>query len=144
MPWMGACIAGNDFQAGWRQAMDQGKMSPKILEISWGHIEVEDLGAGKDFKLYPGGGREWDWTETGTSHTPGIQSADVEELLAHGASTVVLSQGMDKRLQVDPATLEYLKQRSVAVHVAETRQAAEIYNKLAEDVPVAGLFHSTC
>ena len=28
------------------------------------------------------------------------------ELLAHGATAVVLSQGMDKRLQVDPATLE--------------------------------------
>ncbi len=124
--------------------MDQGKVSPRILEISWGHIEVEGLGAGKDFKLYPGGGREWDWTETGTRHRPGIQPADVEELLARGASTVVLSQGMDRRLQIDPATLKYLEQRSIAVHVAETRQAVEIYNKLAEDVPVAGLFHSTC
>jgi len=42
--------------------------SPRIVEISWGHLEVEGLGAGKDFKLYPGGGRPWDWNETGTWH----------------------------------------------------------------------------
>ncbi len=124
--------------------MDQEKPSPQILEISWGHMEVEGLGAGKDFKLYPGGGRDWDWSETGMSHSPGIQPADVEELLAHGATAVVLSRGMDRRLQVDPAAQEYLERRSITVHVAETREAVEIYNKLADTVQVAGLFHSTC
>ncbi len=124
--------------------MDQKKPSPRILAVSWGHMEVESLGAGKDFKLYPGGGREWDWSETGTRHSPGIQPADVEELLAHGATAVVLSQGMDKRLQVDPATLEYLERQPVEVHVAGTLEAAQIYNELAGAVPVAGLFHSTC
>jgi hypothetical protein len=118
--------------------------APRIREISWGHMEVEGLGAGKDFKLYPAGGRAWDWTETGTRHSPGIQPADVEELLARGAATVVLSQGMNKQLQIDPVTRRYLEQRSVTVHVAETREAVEIYNELAEGAPVAGLFHSTC
>jgi hypothetical protein len=124
--------------------MDQQKPSPRILAVSWGHMEVESLGAGKDFKLYPGGGREWDWSETGMSHSPGIQPADVEELLAHGAVAVVLSQGMDKRLQVDPATLEYLERQSIEVHIAGTLEAAQIYNELAGAVSVAGLFHSTC
>jgi len=124
--------------------MDQEKSSPRILQISWGHMEVEGLGAGKDFKLYPGGGRDWDWAETGTRHSPGIQPADVEELLAHGSDAIVLSQGMEMRLQVDPATLEYLGQRSISVHVAETSEAVEIYNKLAATTAVGGLFHSTC
>jgi hypothetical protein len=30
------------------------------------------------------------------------------------------------------------------VHAAQTREAVRIYNDLAQDVPVAGLFHSTC
>jgi len=124
--------------------MDQEKRPPRILEISWGRMEVEGLGAGKDFKLYPGGGREWDWAETGTGHSPGIQPADVEELLAHGATTVVLSRGMDEQLHVAPATQAYLDQRSVKVHVAETLEAVKIYNELAEGIPVGGLFHSTC
>jgi len=127
-----------------RQMMGQRVRSPRISEFSWGRIEVEDLGAFKDVKLYPGGGREWNWAETGTRHVPGVQPADVEELLVHGAAAVVLSQGMDMMLHVSPATLEYLEQRSIAVHVAETRQAVQTYNKLADDVPVGGLFHSTC
>ena len=124
--------------------MDQQQSSPRILAISWGHMEVEGIGEWKDFKLYPGGGREWDWSETGMSHSPGIQPADVQELLDRGAAAVVLSRGMEERLRVDPAALEYLEQQSVEVHVAETREAVQIYNNLAGAVPVGGLFHSTC
>lgn len=123
---------------------EQPGRSPRVLELSWGHMAVEGVGVGKDFKLYPGGGRAWDWSETGTQHSPGIQPGDVEELLAHGASTVVLSQGMDLRLHVDPSTLSALRDRGVVVHVLGTREAVELYNKLAEDQPVGGLFHSTC
>ncbi|PZV88428.1 Protein of unknown function [Micromonospora phaseoli] len=108
-------------------------------------MDVEDLGVGKDFKLYPGGGRSWDWSETGTRHNPGVQPDDVQELLAHGATTVVLSRGMQLQLQVDPRTLRLLEERGVAVHVAETTEAVQIYNNLATSgTAVAGLFHSTC
>jgi hypothetical protein len=130
--------------AGMADAVTRAKRAPQILAISWGRMEVEGLGAGKDFKLYPGGGRPWNWAGTGTRHSPGIQPADVEELLAHGADAVVLSQGMNERLQVHPATRRYLQQHSVRVHVAKTRQAVKIYNDLAKGTLVAGLFHSTC
>ncbi|MBO3741255.1 hypothetical protein [Actinoplanes flavus] len=86
--------------------------SPRITSVSWGEMTVEGLPPGKDFKLWPGGGRPWDWTETGTRHSPGIQPADVEELLEHGATTVVLSRGMDLVLQIDPATLRALRDRA--------------------------------
>ena len=120
------------------------KQPPRIAGISWGRMEVEGLGAGKDFKLYPGGGRAWDWAETGTRHSPGVQQADVEELVARGATAVVLSQGMHQQLQVHPDTSRYLAERSITVHVAETREAVRIYNDLAGGTLVAGLFHSTC
>ena len=87
--------------------------SPKITAIEWGRLEVEGLAPGKDFKLYPGGGREWDWSETGLRHSPGIQPADVEELLANGATTVVLSRGMWLQLQVGPDTLRFLEDQTV-------------------------------
>ncbi|MEZ5425000.1 MAG: Mth938-like domain-containing protein [Pyrinomonadaceae bacterium] len=118
--------------------------SPRITHISWGRMEVEGLGLGKDFKLYPGGGRDWDWSETGTRHVPGIQPADVEELLDHGSQVIVLTRGMELVLQTCPETLDLLRQRGIPVHVEETRAAVELYNKLAEDTPVGGLFHSTC
>ncbi|GAA4587688.1 hypothetical protein BJY16_008306 [Actinoplanes octamycinicus] len=118
--------------------------SPKILAVSWGKMAVEGLPEGKDFKLWPGGGRPWDWNETGTRHEPGVQPADVAELLDNGATVLVLSRGMDLVLQVDPATLELLRERGVEVHVAETTEAVRIYNGLAGTVAVGGLFHSTC
>ncbi len=124
--------------------MSQGGRSPKIVDVSWGRMEVEGLGAGKDYKLYPGGGREWDWSETGTRHVPGIQVADVEELIAYGASVVVLSLGIDQQLHVDPSTLRYLEERGIEVHVLETGEAVKVYNDLVDDVAVGGLFHSTC
>ena len=118
--------------------------SPKILTLGWGAMEVEYLGHGRDFKLWPGGGRPWDWTETNTHHQPGIQPADVEELLEHGARHIVLSRGQQCRLQTTPETLSYLEDKGVTVHVAETREAVRYYNRLAEKAPVGGLFHSTC
>lgn len=124
---------------------DQHMASPRITHLAWGRMTVDGVGSGKDFKLWPGGGREWDWNETGTRHVPGIQPADVEELLAHGARTVVLARGMRLALQTRGDTLALLESRGVAVHVAETNEAARIYNELATcGEAVGGLFHSTC
>ncbi len=119
--------------------------SPRITHLSWGRILVEGKSQPyKDAKLFPGGSREWDWNETGTRHAPGIQSADVAELLEHGAQIIVLSKGMWERLQVCPETLQFLEGRGVAVHVLQTETAVKLYNQLAEKESVGGLFHSTC
>jgi hypothetical protein len=118
--------------------------SPKVVAVSWARIEVDGLGVYKDAKLYPGGGEEWDWDETGTRHDPGVQLADVEDLIEHGATTVVLSQGMELRLGVPETTVKALRERGITVHVAETTEAVELYNELADSVPVGGLFHTTC
>ncbi len=120
------------------------KNSPRISHISWGRMDVDGLGTGKDFKLYPSGGRAWDWSETGTRHVPGIQPSDVRELLECGSKVVVLTRGMDLVLQTCPETLQLLKARGIPVHVAETREAVALYNTLAENEAVGGLFHSTC
>ena len=107
-------------------------------------MEVDGVGPGKDFKLYPGGGREWDWDETGTRHVPGIQPSDVAELLERGCEVIVLTRGMELVLQTCVETLEMLRERGIPVHVEETRAAVRLYNELAEDHAVGGLFHSTC
>lgn len=124
--------------------MNDKPRSPKIAHVSWGRIEVEGLGAGKDMKLYPGGGREWDWGETGTQHDPGIQPADVEELVERGATVVVLSRGMTLRLKTSPETIHFLEERGIEVHIKETKGAVDLYNMLAQSRAVGGLFHTTC
>jgi hypothetical protein len=118
--------------------------SPRITHISWGQMDIQGLGRGKDFKLYPGGGRPWDWNETGTRHVPGIQPADVLELLERGSRIIVLTRGMQLVLRTCPETLALLRERGIPVHVEETRAAVALYNQLAADTPVGGLFHSTC
>ena len=118
--------------------------SPQIHHLSWGRMEVDGVGIGKDFKLWPGGGREWDWRETGTHHVPGIQPADIEELLEKDSQTIVLSRGMLLMLQTCQETLDLLEEKNITVHVAETKEAAKIYNDLAaRGNQVGGLFHST-
>ncbi len=119
--------------------------SPKITHLSWGRLEVEGQGGTfKDAKLFPGGAREWDWNETGTDHEPGIQPADVEELLEHGATTVVLSKGFYERLQVRRVTLQELEERNVSAHVEQTEEAVRLYNELSKSERVGALIHSTC
>jgi hypothetical protein len=120
------------------------KRSPRITALAWGKIEVEGAGTFRDAKVFPGGAREWNWRETGTEHTPGIQPADVRELLNHGATTIVLSQGVLKRLGICPETLELLKQQGVDVRVLPTHDAVNLYNELRETEQIAGLFHTTC
>ena len=119
--------------------------SPRILAVSFGRMEVEGLGVGSDFMLYPGGGRPWDWKQSDTHHKPGIRRADVEELLDRGAETIVLSRGMNLALHVAPETWQFLDSSPAAVFVGSTQDAVEAYNLLlASGRHVAGLFHSTC
>ena len=119
--------------------------SPTIESAEWGRIEVAGFDDPFcDVKLWPGGARPWDWTETDTHHVPGIQPADVEELVAAGAEIVILSKGFHKRLQVQDQTISWLRRRGIEAEVLETSQAVERYNELADERAVGGLFHSTC
>ena len=123
--------------------MEEAMHSPRITHLSWGRIEVED-GSFKDAKLFPGGSRAWDWNETGTDHVPGTQPADVEELLEHGASVVVLSRGFYERLHICQQTMQMLKDKNIPVHVEQTEAAVRLYNELRETERVGALIHSTC
>ena len=62
-----------------------------------------------------------------------------------GCTHAVLSRGMNEKLGVPDATVRWLEGQGLTVHVAETRKAVEIYNRLVEDgAKVGGVFHSTC
>jgi hypothetical protein len=107
-------------------------------------VEVEGAGPFRDAKLFPGGAREWDWDETGTRHRPGVQPADIEELLDRGARIIVLSRGMLNQLRVPGPTKRWLEGQGVEVHVLESAAATERYNELSKTEPVGALIHSTC
>uniref|UniRef100_A0A7R9Z4K1 Mth938 domain-containing protein n=1 Tax=Pseudictyota dubia TaxID=2749911 RepID=A0A7R9Z4K1_9STRA len=121
--------------------------SPKVTDHSWGNIFVETR-PGKSFKnvkLYPGGAKNWKWSENGTKHRPGIAPGDVDDLLDAGATTVVLSKGVLERLHVRPDTMDKLNGLGIDVEVLQTDEAVARYNELVDSgVPVGALIHSTC
>lgn len=125
--------------------MSRDERSPRIVDISWGSIRVDGLGSPlKDAKLYPGGAREWDWKETGTRHTPGIQPADVSELVDHAVTVVILARGMNEMLSVKLETLDLLQDLGIETHVLQTEEAVRLYNQLRVSKRVGALIHSTC
>lgn len=119
-----------------------------ITSLSWGNMEVSIDGEKrvfKDCKVWPGGAREWRWGETGTHHTPGIQPADIEEILEKDVDEIVLGRGQLGRLGVSSETEVILRNRGVACHIEKTRKAIAMFNKLTkEGKRVGGVFHSTC
>lgn len=116
-----------------------------ILSSGWGRMEIESIDRGKDFKLWPGGGRNWDWSEHGTEHRRGVPPAEVEELIAQGSRVVILTTGRLNRLKIQKATIDYLKEKGVEVVVARTGKGIKCYNEyIARGYMVGGLFHSTC
>ncbi|RME88533.1 MAG: hypothetical protein D6770_06760 [Anaerolineae bacterium] len=121
---------------------------PVITRLTWGQIEVTYSGKThrfRDCKIGPQGAREWNWKETGTRHQPGIQVADIEEILGQGVEVVILGCGRLRALGVTPEVEETLKQRNVEYHIEETGRAVELYNRLAsQGRRVGGLFHTTC
>jgi hypothetical protein len=64
--------------------------------------------------------------------------------LSGPAAAVVLSLGMELRLQIAPATIDLLRERDITFHSAQTLDAVDLYNALADTGGVGGLFHSTC
>ena len=56
----------------------------------------------------------------------------------------MLSRGMAECLRVPGETLDFLKERRIEAHILPTTEAAELYNRLAKEEPVGGLFHTTC
>jgi hypothetical protein len=119
-----------------------------ITKISWGRIEVvcnEQTYTYKDCQIGPTGSKEWDWNLTGTKHNPGIQIADIAEIIDQGLEVIILTRGMQLMLNTCQETEEFLQQRNIEYYIEETKQAVDLYNKLVnEGRKVGGVFHSTC
>ncbi len=93
----------------------------------------------------PTGAESWDWTTTNTHHQPGIQPADVKDLLVHGSEIIILSRGMDKMLHTSNETHQLLKEKDKQYFILQTEEAVKLYNQyVKEKKRVGALIHSTC
>lgn len=116
-----------------------------IATFAWGEIVDVQGRRFKDARLWSGGVEAWDWRKTGTRHDPGIQVADLEDLVASKPDTIILSRGVDLVLQVPAATVEWAKGHAANVLVLQSEKAVEEYNRrVAAGESVVALIHSTC
>lgn len=118
--------------------------TPTIERLEWGSVHTS-VGTFRDARLWPGGGRDWDWRETGTHHSPGVQVADLAQLLDHAVEVVVIGCGQRRRLGVTDAARQAVADAGASLEVLESSAAVARHNELVdEDVAVATLVHSTC
>jgi len=121
--------------------------APLIKTLSWGTIVVgcdQKESQYRDCKIWPGGAKEWNWKETGTQHSPGVQIADLQDFIDQ-VDIVILSQGMLLVLKVPQETIDYVKNLGKECIVGQTQAMVEKYNELVnKGKKVGGLFHSTC
>jgi hypothetical protein len=115
-----------------------------IATFRWGVIVDATGRTFKDARLFPGEVEEWDWGRTGTRHNPGIQIADLEDLLSTEPDTVILSRGVDLVLQVPQATIQHARAQASTVLVLQSEQAVAEYNRRIAHERVVALIHSTC
>jgi hypothetical protein len=116
-----------------------------IVSFRWGQIVDSAGNLFKDARLFPGGAEEWDWRRTGTRHDPGIQTADLEDLLGTKPDVVILSRGVDLVLQVPQATIDFARSHAATVMALQSEQAVAEYNRrVAAAERVIALIHSTC
>jgi ankyrin repeat protein len=120
------------------------RANPLIGSFGWGRIEDSSKRVFKDARLYPGGAAGWDWTRTGTHHQPGIQFADVEDLLSLRPATVILTRGVNLVLEVPERTVERVREAGPEVLVLQTEDAVREYNRRVRTERVVALVHSTC
>lgn len=99
----------------------------------------------RDCKIRPYGASEWRWEETGNHHVPGIQPADIRDILADHPDVMILTRGILLRLKICPEAEELLNMSGVERYFTETRRAVRLYNRLADQGKrIGGVFRTTC
>ena len=123
--------------------MSTAQDSPRVGEHS-GSDEVDTLGVFKDVKLWPGGGREWDWGETNTrARTFGIQPSDVRSCW-YTVLTSSSSVGRELRLQTQAETFALLADQVSTWSSTRRRRPLRLTTVSPQRVVGGVLIHSTC
>ncbi|MCA9508484.1 MAG: hypothetical protein KC505_08690 [Myxococcales bacterium] len=120
-----------------------------VSSLNWGLIEISSPLGKKSYKdaiVWWQGSKEWNWKIGDVHHKPGITVEALDQLLSiQNISDIIFSRGMEGVLQVPQKTIDAALSKGIKVHVAFTRDAAELYNKLLkEGKNVGAFFHSTC
>lgn len=115
-------------------------MARDISSYSFGRITIRGNTYTSDVIIYPGRVNSSWWRKEGHY----LQPVDLEEVVAAKPSAVIIGTGASGVMEVPAGTVRFLESKGIAVHVARTAEAVELYNSTPKDKPVVAALHLTC
>lgn len=112
----------------------------KIQDYSFGRIVIDGKTYTSDVIVYPERlDASW-WRKEG--HL--LQPEDIAEIIDAEAEVLIIGTGYSGGMQVPKQTLDLLESGGIEVHVALTRDAVSLYQKLQGVRNVIAALHLTC
>lgn len=114
----------------------------RVDSYSFGQIVVAGRKYTNDVIIFPGRVKDNWWRDRG--HL--LQVEDLDEVFEFQPEVLVVGKGAHGKMEIDRAVRDKLEEIGIELRAAETNEAVEIYNVLAEDErkdAVAAL-HLTC
>jgi len=112
---------------------------PKIQSFRWGAIEVDGIEY-PDVKIFPDQAVSWDWLESDTSE---IRLKDVEDLLQHECTYIIVSRGINCCLDVGFDTYKLLLRHNVDFLITDTITAIWRYGEAIKEGHIVGALINT-
>ncbi len=114
--------------------------TPMIEEYRFGEIVIDGHRYTRDVIIFPDKVQGNWWREEGHSVSP----ADLWDVVQARPEVLVIGQGSAGRMDVPPATRQWLEEQGIQVIAQPTAQAVRTYNGLRQKKRVVAALHLTC
>lgn len=113
----------------------------KVQAYDFGRIEIDGHAYRSDVIVFPDRVLDHWWRKEG--HALHVQ--DLAAILDAQPEALVLGTGYYGRMTVPEDTRAYLQHRGIDLHVANTAEAVDLFNRLQQEYAcVVAAFHLTC
>lgn len=112
-----------------------------IDEYQFGRIVIDGQAYAQDVIIFPDRVQGSWWRRDG--HLLHID--DLDSILEHPPGVLVIGQGFSGFMRVPDTVVAELQGRGIKLHIADSREAVALYNRLAESTQdIAAAIHLTC
>ena len=112
-----------------------------IDAYSFGEIRIDGTPYNADVIIWPDHVKSPWWRAQGHA----LAVADLQEVLAAPPKVLVIGTGYYARMTVPAQTRTALEKQGIELHVSDTREAVDTFNRLAKDcADIVAAFHLTC
>jgi hypothetical protein len=112
----------------------------KIGHYSFGRIVIDGKTYTSDVIVYPGRVDASWWRKEGHN----LHSEDLKEVMNAKPEVLIVGTGASGVMKVPKETISHLESKGIEVHVAQTEDAVELFNRLQTDRKVIAALHLTC